>query len=52
MTQLLSRLEEEYKKLSDQLKQQEEVSFSIECSIYKVNLIMLRYKYGAINYTS
>ena len=37
MSQLVTRLEENYQKLSDQIKQQEEVSFTIESSAYKVN---------------
>ena len=37
MSQLVTRLEENYQKLSDQITQQEEASFSIESSAYKVN---------------
>ena len=37
MSQLVTRLEENYQKLSDQIKQQEEASFTIESSAYKVN---------------
>ena len=41
VAQLVARLEEEYKKLNDQLKQQEDASFLVESSIYKVTLTSL-----------
>lgn len=40
VAQLVAKLEE-YKKLNDQLKQQEDASFTVESSIYKVTLTTL-----------
>ena len=37
LSQLVTRLEDNYQRLSGQIQQQEEASFSIELSAYKVN---------------
>lgn len=39
MSQIVARLEENYNKIRDNMKEQTEATFSIETSIYKVTII-------------